>query len=259
MSKYLRFLAEGKVRYGLLEGEKVRALSGPPFDPGETSSTMIPLERVQILSPCAPSKIICVGLNYKDHAEEIKAELPEEPHIFLKPPTAVIGPNEAIILPSMSSRVDYEGELAIVIKRRAKNVGREEAPDYILGYTCFNDVTARDLVAKDKGPLRAKIFDTFAPFGPYIVSDIDPVGLAIKTYLNGELKQSSNTKSLIFDPFCLVSFISSVLTLLPGDLISTGTPSGIGPMRAGDIVEVEIEKVGRLRNSVAFGEERGRE
>jgi len=257
MSKYLRFFAEGGIRYGLLEGTRVKVLRGTPFDFAETSSK-VSLEEVQILAPCEPSKIICVGLNYQDHAEEIKAELPKEPHIFLKPPTAVIGPGEAIALPSISSRVDYEGELAIVIKKRAKDVGREEAPHYILGYTCFNDVTARDLVAKDKGPLRAKIFDTFAPFGPYIVSDIDPLGLAIRTYLNGELKQSSNTKNLIFDPFHLVSFISSVLTLLPGDLISTGTPSGIGPMKAGDVVEVEIEGIGRLKNPVAPPRERGK-
>ncbi|MDH7499731.1 MAG: fumarylacetoacetate hydrolase family protein [candidate division NC10 bacterium] len=255
MSKVLRFSAKGEVRYGLLEGTKVRVLQGNPFDFQETAST-VSLEEVQILAPCDPSKIVCVGLNYRDHAEEIKAELPEEPHIFLKPPTALIGPGEAILLPSMSSRVDYEGELALVIKKRAKGVSRKEAPDYILGYTCFNDVTARDLVAKDKGPLRAKIFDTFAALGPWIASDVDPTSLAIRTYLNGELRQSSNTKNLIFDPFHLVSFISSVLTLLPGDVISTGTPSGIGSMRAGDLVEVEIEGIGRLSNPVALPEER---
>jgi len=252
MVKYLRFRAEGEVRYGLLEGERVRILKETPFDSTETSSSVIHLEGIQILAPCLPSKIVCVGLNYKDHAEEIRAVLPEEPHIFLKPPTAAIGPGEAIILPPISSRVDYEGELAIVIKERAKNVRPQEAADHILGYTCFNDVTARDLVEKDKGPLRAKIFDTFAAFGPYIVSDINPMALAIRTYLNGELRQSSNTKNLIFGPFYLVSFISSILTLLPGDLISTGTPSGIGPMKAGDIVEVEIENIGRLKNIVAL-------
>jgi len=178
--------------------------------------------------------------------------LPEEPHIFLKPSTAVIGPGDKILLPPMSKRVDYEGELALVMKKRAKDISLQEARGYILGYTCFNDVTARDLVAKDGGPLRAKIFDTFAALGPYIVTDINPVGLAIKTYLNGVVKQSSNTANLVFDPFQLVVFISSILTLLPGDVISTGTPSGISPMKAGDVVEVEIENIGRLKNIVAL-------
>lgn len=251
MSKFLRFSVKGEVRYGRLEGEKVRVLKGTPFDSTEASSA-VALEEVHLLSPCDPSKIVCVGLNYRDHAEEVKAALPEEPHIFLKPPTSVIGPGESIILPAMSSRVDYEGELAFVIKKKARNVRPQEAADFILGYTCFNDVTARDLVEKDKGPLRAKIFDTFAAFGPYIASDVNPMALAIKTYLNGELRQSSNTKNLIFDPFHLVSFISSVMTLLPGDVVSTGTPSGIGPMRAGDLVEVEIEGIGRLKNPVAL-------
>jgi 2-keto-4-pentenoate hydratase/2-oxohepta-3-ene-1,7-dioic acid hydratase in catechol pathway len=205
-----------------------------------------------MLAPCEPSKIVCVGLNYKDHAAEVNQPLPEEPHIFLKPSTAVIGSGEKIILPPMSKRVDYEGELALVIKKRAKDIRLQEARGYILGYTCFNDVTARDLVAKDGGPLRAKIFDTFAALGPCIVTDINPVGLAIKTYLNGGVKQSSNTANLVFDPFQLVAFISSILTLLPGDVISTGTPSGISAMKAGDVVEVEIENIGRLKNIVAL-------
>jgi 2-keto-4-pentenoate hydratase/2-oxohepta-3-ene-1,7-dioic acid hydratase in catechol pathway len=251
MAKFLRFSSKGEVRYGQLEGEEIRVSKGTPFDSPEASS-VVALKEVQLLAPCDPSKIVCVGLNYRDHAEEVKADLPEEPHIFLKPPTSVIGPGESIILPAMSSRVDYEGELAFVIKRKARNVRPQEAADFILGYTCFNDVTARDLVEKDKGPLRAKIFDTFAAFGPYIESDVDPRALAIKTYLNGELRQSSNTENLIFDPFHLVSFISSVMTLLPGDVVSTGTPSGIGAMRAGDLVEVEIEGIGRLKNPVAL-------
>ncbi len=252
MAKYLRFRAGGEIRYGLLEGERVRILKGAPFEREEITSSELPLPSLQILAPCEPSKIVCVGLNYKDHAAEVNQPLPEEPHIFLKPPTAVIGSGAKILLPPMSKRVDYEGELAFVVKREAKNVSPQEAKEYILGYTCFNDVTARDLVAKDGGPLRSKIFDTFAAFGPYIVTDINPMGLAIKTYLNGEVKQSSNTANLVFDPFQLVAFISSILTLLPGDVISTGTPSGISPMKAGDVVEVEIEKVGRLKNIVAL-------
>ena len=252
MSLYLRFRTEGTIRYGLVEGEKVIPLRGCLFESREISSSEMALKEVQILAPCEPTKIVCVGLNYKDHAAEVNQPLPEEPHVFLKPPTAVIGPGEAILMPAMSSRVDYEGELAIVIGKRCKGVRPEEAKDYILGYSCLNDVTARDLVEKDKGPLRAKIFDTFAPFGPYVATDVDPRGLAIRTYLNGEVRQSSNTQNLIFDPFYLVSFISSILTLLPGDLISTGTPSGIGPMKPGDVVEVEVEKVGRLSNTVAL-------
>ncbi len=252
MAKYVRFRAEGEIRYGLLQGERVRILKGAPFEGMEITSSELPLPSIQILAPCEPSKIVCVGLNYKDHAAEVNQPLPEEPHIFLKPSTAVIGSGAKILLPPMSKRVDYEGELALVVKKEAKYVSPQEARGYILGYTCFNDVTARDLVAKDGGPLRAKIFDTFAAFGPYIVTDINPMGLAIKTYLNGEVKQSSNTANLVFDPFQLVAFISSILTLLPGDVISTGTPSGISPMKAGDVVEVEIENIGRLKNIVAL-------
>jgi len=252
MAKYLRFRIGGETRYGLLEGERVRILKGTPFEGTEITSSEIPLGSIQIQAPCEPNKIVCVGLNYKDHAAEVNQPLPEEPHIFLKPSTAVIGPGDKILLPPMSKRVDYEGELALVMKKRAKDISLQEARGYILGYTCFNDVTARDLVAKDGGPLRAKIFDTFAALGPYIVTDINPVGLAIKTYLNGVVKQSSNTANLVFDPFQLVVFISSILTLLPGDVISTGTPSGISPMKAGDVVEVEIENIGRLKNIVAL-------
>jgi len=252
MAKYLRFRIGGETRYGLLEGERVRILKGTPFEGTEITSSEIPLGSIQIQAPCEPNKIVCVGLNYKDHAAEVNQPLPEEPHIFLKPSTAVIGPGDKILLPPMSKRVDYEGELALVMKKRAKDISLQEARGYILGYTCFNDVTARDLVAKDGGPLRAKIFDTFAALGPYIVTDINPVGLAIKTYLNGVVKQSSNTANLVFDPFQLVAFISSILTLLPGDVISTGTPSGISPMKAGDVVEVEIENIGRLKNIVAL-------
>jgi 2-keto-4-pentenoate hydratase/2-oxohepta-3-ene-1,7-dioic acid hydratase in catechol pathway len=250
MSKFVRFSLGGEVRYGMLEGDTVKVLRGSPFD-CQGFSFSVRLEQIELLAPCLPSKIVCVGLNYRDHAEEIGASLPEEPHIFLKPPTAVIGPGQAIVIPSMSRRVDYEGELALVVKKRARNVPPEEAADCILGYTCFNDVTARDLVEKDKGPLRAKMFDTFAAIGPCISCGIDPGALALKTYVNGELRQSSNTSNLVFDPLQLVSFVSAVMTLLPGDVISTGTPSGIAPLKVGDLVEVEIEGIGRLSNPVA--------
>jgi 2-keto-4-pentenoate hydratase/2-oxohepta-3-ene-1,7-dioic acid hydratase in catechol pathway len=177
--------------------------------------------------------------------------LPEEPLLFLKPSTAVIGPSDAIVYPRMSRRVDYEGELAVVIKKKAVGVtALEPVEPFILGYTCFNDVTARDLQDKDKQFTRAKSFDTFAAIGPWIATDVDPSALDIKTYLNGKLRQSSNTRNLIFTVPDLVRFISNVMTLLPGDVISTGTPSGIGPMDPGDEVEVEIEGIGKLRNRV---------
>lgn len=197
-----------------------------------------------------PTKIVCVGLNYLDHAREMKMELPAYPILFLKPPSALNYNNGGIIYPAMTNNLHYEAELAIVIKDRTKNVKPEEAAAHILGYTCGNDVTARDLQNLDGQWTRAKSFDTFCPVGPEIVSLADPNNLAIKLYLNGELKQSSNTSNLIFKSDFLVSFISQVMTLEPEDIIMTGTPSGIGPMNAGDTVEVEIEKIGKLTNKV---------
>ncbi|MDD4179247.1 MAG: fumarylacetoacetate hydrolase family protein [Candidatus Margulisbacteria bacterium] len=197
-----------------------------------------------------PSKIVCVGLNYRDHAREMQLETPAYPVIFLKPPSALIFNNDAIIYPPMTKELHYEAELAIVIKDRIKNIKKEEAVKHILGYTCGNDITARDLQRLDGQWTRAKSFDTFCALGPEIVSGIDPGNLAIKLYLNGALKQSSNTSNLIFDPNYIVSFISQVMTLEPEDIILTGTPAGIGPMKVGDTVEVEIEKIGKLTNKV---------
>jgi len=174
--------------------------------------------------------------------------LPEEPLLFLKPSTAVISNKMRIVLPKISSRVDYEGELAVVIGRKCRKVSPEEAKDYILGYSCFNDVTARDLQQKDVQYTRAKSFDTFAPYGPWIALDIDPLGLKITTRVNGELRQEGNTQDMIFSPWELVSFISQVMTLLPGDVVATGTPPGVGPLKGGDRVEVEIEGIGTLIN-----------
>jgi len=205
---------------------------------------------VKFLSPTRPSKIVAVGLNYKAHAEEMGKPLPEEPLLFLKPSTAVISNKMRIVKPKMSQRVDYEGELAVVIGKKCRKVTPEEAPDYILGYSCFNDVTARDLQQKDIQYTRAKSFDTFAPYGPWINTDIDPIGLKITTRVNGEVKQEGNTEDMIFSPFELVSFISQIMTLLPGDVIATGTPPGVGPLQAGDRVEVEIEGIGTLINYV---------
>lgn len=210
----------------------------------------ISFKEVKFLSPTRPSKIVGVGLNYRAHAEEMGKPLPEEPLIFLKPSTAVISNKMKIVLPRESERVDYEGELAVVIGRRCRKVSPEEAADYILGYSCFNDVTARDLQRKDIQYTRAKSFDTFAPYGPWINTEIDPVGLKIETRVNGEVKQRGNTEDMIFSPFELVSFISRIMTLLPGDVITTGTPPGVGPLNPGDRVEVEIEGIGILINYV---------
>ena len=210
---------------------------------------VIALEDVELIMPCQPSKIICVGLNYVEHARELNMKLPEEPIIFLKPPTAALGPGGEIFYPSSSQQVDYEGELAVVIGKRGRNIPADEAGGHILGYTCFNDVTARDLQKRDTQWTRAKSFDTFAPFGPWIAS-IDPASVDIETRLNGRTVQKSNTSDLIFGVPRLVEFISGIMTLEPGDVIATGTPPGVGQLHKGDLVEVEIEGLGILKNSV---------
>ena len=197
-----------------------------------------------------PTKIIAIGLNYLDHAKELKMEIPDHPLIFLKPSTAVIGSGDAIILPPQTKELNYEGELAVIIKDTAKNISKDDARRFIAGYTCANDLTARDLQRIDGQWTRAKSFDTFCPLGPRIVSDIDPKNLSIITRVNGTVKQNSNTKNMIFDVFELVSFVSEIMTLLPGDVIITGTPPGVGAIEAGDVVEVEIEGIGVLKNIV---------
>jgi 2-keto-4-pentenoate hydratase/2-oxohepta-3-ene-1,7-dioic acid hydratase in catechol pathway len=241
MTMIVRFRLDGKVRGGSLSVEDNRIVS---------SGDVLALQDVELLAPCQPSKIVCVGLNYTEHARELKMELPAEPVLFLKPPSAILGPGGQIVYPPSSRQVDYEGELAVVVGKRCKNISAEEAEKYILGYTCFNDVTARDLQRKDVQWTRAKSFDTFAPFGPWIAK-IDPSNANIETRVNGAVKQKSNTSDLIFDISRLVEFISHVMTLEPGDLIATGTPPGVGPLQKGDVVEVEIEEIGVLRNSVA--------
>ncbi|MEM0202642.1 MAG: fumarylacetoacetate hydrolase family protein [Archaeoglobaceae archaeon] len=236
-----RFVANGKIYEGRFEISKDTLI----FD-----SLEFPLSSVKFLPPVTPGKIIAVGLNYVDHANELHLPIPEEPIIFLKPPSAVIGDNDFIVLPQQSKRVDYEGELAVVIKKRCKNVPKERAHEFILGYTCFNDVTARDLQAKDVQWTRAKSFDTFAPLGPYIAELDDASKLKIETRVNGEVKQRSNTSNMIFDVPALLEFVSSIMSLEAFDVIATGTPAGIGALKAGDLVEVEIEKIGTLRNRV---------
>ena len=198
----------------------------------------------------SPSKIIAAGLNYKDHAQELGMKIPDEPLIFFKPPSSVVGHEQKIILPDASEQIDYEAELAIVIGKQCKNISVGEAKDHIEGYTCANDITARDLQNKDGQWSRAKGFDTFTPLGPRIAKDIDSLNLDIKLLLNGEVKQSSNTSQMIFNVFELVSFVSKIMTLYPGDVILTGTPPGIGPISSGDRIEVQIQGVGNLVNFV---------
>jgi len=249
---------EGKlIKWGVMEEDSIREMDGDPFGSFYLLSKAKGLQEVKLLSPCLPSKIVALGLNYRNHAEEVKTALPKEPLLFLKPSTSVIGPGEDIAYPKMSKRVDYEAELAVVIRKLAKAIPVEKAAEYILGYTCFNDVTARDLQPKDGQWTTAKGFDTFAPIGPWIVTDIDPCHLEISSYLNGERRQHSNTKNLVFDPFHLVSFISHVMTLLPGDVIATGTPSGIGPMAIGDKIDIVIEGIGTLSNTVVAERQSG--
>ncbi len=249
--KIARFLYKGKELFGIVEGDHIQSAAGDIFGALHPTKQGYALTDVKLLPPVMPSKIVAIGLNYKDHAAEVKFELPEEPLIFLKPASAVIGHLDPIVYPAMSHRVDFEGELGIVIKQLAKDVSEKRADEFILGYTCFNDVTARDLQGKDGQWTRAKGFDTFAPMGPWIETAIDAACLKLETFLNGECKQASDTSYLIFPPRRLVSFISRIMTLYPGDCIATGTPSGIGPMNVGDTVEVRIEGIGSLVNLVA--------
>jgi 2-keto-4-pentenoate hydratase/2-oxohepta-3-ene-1,7-dioic acid hydratase in catechol pathway len=246
--KLIRYAYQDAIAFGALVDESVTPL-GANLKPSGASP--VALGEVRLIAPVTPSKIVAIGLNYADHAAEANRELPKEPMLFIKPSTAVIGPGDEIIYPPQTSNLHYEGELAIVIGKPAKNVAMEQARGYVLGYTCANDVTARDLQRRDVQFTRGKGFDTFAPLGPWIITDLDPSDLAIQTRLNGQIRQNSRTSKLIFNCDYLVSFISSVMTLLPGDVISTGTSAGVGPMQPGDVVEVEIERIGCLRNTIA--------
>jgi len=251
IEKYCRVVWKGSETWGkMVDKERIQVLRGSPFGEMEEGDAELPIAGVTLLPPASPTKIVAVGLNYRDHAEEVKLKLPEEPLLFLKPSTAVIGPGDPIVMPSMSQRVDYEGELGVIIGKKARNVRENEALAYIAGYTCLNDVTARDLQYKDKQWTRAKSFDTFAPIGPFLVKGVDPSDLALETRLNGKVVQSTRTSQLIFPVRKLVSFISHIMTLLPGDVIATGTTSGIGPMQPGDEVAVAIQNIGELTNPV---------
>ncbi len=248
--RILRFYYQDNVSWGILNDDSIAILSDSPFNAIKISHSKIPLSKVKILAPVQPSKIILAGLNYRGHAREMKMAIPKEPVIFLKAPTSVIADGENIIYPLGVKRLDYEAELALIIKKKARSISTSRVQDYILGYTCLNDVTARDLQKKDGQWARAKSFDTFCPVGPWIETDLNFLNLRIRCWLNNKLRQDSHTGDFIFSVNYLVSYISRVMTLLPGDIISTGTPAGVGSMRPGDKVEVEIEGLGKLSNFV---------
>jgi 2-keto-4-pentenoate hydratase/2-oxohepta-3-ene-1,7-dioic acid hydratase in catechol pathway len=231
--------------------EEVAIINGHPFGEVTFSGLRLPLAGVRLLPPVLPSKVVAIGKNYADHAREMGDEPPSEPVLFLKPSTSVIGPGAAITYPHLSQQVDFEGELAIVIGRLCRDVPLERANEVILGYTCANDVTARDLQKTDGQWARAKGFDTFCPIGPWISTDVDPADLAISTTVNGQIKQQSRTSMLLHGVAELVAFVSNVMTLLPGDVILTGTPAGVGPLRPGDEVAVTIEGIATLTNTVS--------
>lgn len=250
--KIARFSYQDALRYGIVDDGELVVLAGDPMFAGfDTTGERVPLADVTLLAPVIPrSKVVCIGKNYHDHAAEMGGEAPAEPLMFLKPNTSVIGPDDVIVRPtSLSSHTDYEGELAVVIGRIAKNVPAERASDYIFGYTVANDVTARDLQRTDGQWSRAKGFDTFCPVGPVIETDLDLDAAAITTRVNGEVRQQGPVSDMIHGIGALVAYASAVFTLLPGDLILTGTPAGVGPFAAGDTVEVEVSGIGILRNT----------
>ncbi len=248
--KIVRFTTGFTTEFGVLYEDAVMSIVDAPFEKIKETNRHYRISDIRLLAPCLPSKIIALGANYPGHAEEMKSAPPDEPLIFIKPATSVIGPEDKIIYPKASQRVDYEGELGVVINSITRQVSKEQARHHILGYTCVNDVTARDLQAKDVQWTRAKSFDTFCPIGPCIETEIDPSNISLETCLNGITRQKASTSQLIFPIYELVSFISHIMTLLPGDVIATGTPAGVGPMYPGDTIEIKIEGIGTLRNYI---------
>jgi 2-keto-4-pentenoate hydratase/2-oxohepta-3-ene-1,7-dioic acid hydratase in catechol pathway len=258
--KYCRFKYEARAEFGLVESidgneEITRIIVTPPEQGGleRRSRKIAPvsLAAVRLFAPVQPSKIVCIGRNYREHAAELGNQVPQEPLQFLKPPSSLLDPGGKIVLPPISTRVDYEGELGVVIGKRCRNMRPDEdVRAFILGYTCVNDVTARDLQKKDVQFTRGKGFDTFCPVGPIVTDEVDPwAGITVQTRLNGELKQDGNTRDFIFSLDVVIRHIAEVMTLFPGDLIATGTPSGVGPMNADDVVEVSVGGIGTLRNT----------
>jgi 2-keto-4-pentenoate hydratase/2-oxohepta-3-ene-1,7-dioic acid hydratase in catechol pathway len=255
--KIFRFQVRGHanvsspVLYGLYEDGQVREISGPPWQSWSTGSRKWQVDQVRLLAPVEPSKIVCVGRNYAAHAAELGNEIPKEPLLFLKPPSSVVGPDGPIVLTPFSQRVEHEGELALVVGRKCSHLkDDDDALAYLAGYTCLNDVTARDIQKSDVQFTRGKGFDTFCPIGPWIETRLDPGDVLVELRVNGALRQSGRTSLMLYPCVYLVRWISRMMTLLPGDVIATGTPAGVGPLVAGDVVEVNVEGVGVLRNPV---------
>jgi len=237
--------------YGLIEDEEIREISGIPWSQWSRASRSWPRASTRLLAPVDPSKIVCVGRNYAAHVAELGNVVPKEPLLFLKAPSSIIGPDESIVLPPYTQRVDHEGELAVVVGRRCAHLGDADDPlSCVFGYTCLNDVTARDLQKSDVQFARAKGFDTFCPVGPHIETQLDPSDVLVETHVNGVRRQSGSTSLMLYPVAFLVRYISRMMTLLPGDVIATGTPAGVGPLTAGDVVEVSVAGVGTLRNPV---------
>jgi len=237
--------------YAIFQKDGVRQITGVPWGRWSEGISFWPLKDVRLLAPVEPTKIVCVGRNYRAHAAEMGNEVPKEPLIFLKPPSSIVGPGEAVVLTHYSKRVEYEGELGMVMGKKCAHLSDSEDPlSYVLGYTCINDVTARDLQKSDVQFTRAKGFDTFCPIGPHIEAVLDPRDLLVETHVNGERRQSDRTSAMAYPAAYLVRWISRMMTLLPGDVIATGTPAGVGPLVAGDTVDVSVSGIGVLRNPV---------
>ncbi len=252
--RFVRFDSDGRAQYGLLDGDQVIPLADRPWENVARAGKPLPLGEVHLLAPCQPTKIVAVGRNYRAHAAELGNEVPASPIIFIKPPTAVIGPGAAIVYPPASKNVHHESELAVVMGHRCKGVQPAEVASLIWGYTCADDVTARDLQSLDEQWTRSKSFDTFCPLGPWIDADLDPRDAGVICRVNGQVRQNGRTRDMVFDVPALVAFIAEVMTLEPGDVILTGTPEGVGPLVPGDTVEVEVEGLGVLRNHVVMFE-----
>lgn len=244
-------------RYGWVLEDRVGPLEGNPFGEYRRLEAEIPLSAVKLLTPCEPTKILCIGRNYVEHAREHGAEVPETPLIFMKPPSSLLAPGEAILLPPQSQQVEHEAELVAVIGKRGRDIPPDSAAEYILGYTIGNDVTARDLQRTDSQWTRAKGFDTFCPVGPWIDTNFDPSDAVITCRVNGQVRQLASTRDMVFPVGALIAFLSSIMTLEPGDLIFTGTPAGVGPLHDGDVVEIEIEGLGKLSNPVIAASRQG--